>query len=172
MFLKSADKAVEEHISPYPPEKKYCGKNGREKAIQLRELASNSIGSSNRSLTFELQQTIRLIHSVQDEINELDSQIKMVVVELDTPLMTVPGIGYIIAVIILAEIGDINNFSSPSKFLAFAGTEPSTYQSRKYNASNTPMVKRGSSYLRWAIIQAARLVPMRDFNLCCIYEKK
>lgn len=148
------------------------GKYGREKAIQLRELASNSIGSSNRSLTFELQQTIRLIQSVQDEINELDSQIKMVVDELDTPLMTVPGIGYTIAAIIYAEIGDINNFSSPSKLLAFAGMEPSTYQSGKYNASNTPMVKRGSSYLRWAIMQAARLVPMRDLTFAAYMNKK
>lgn len=148
------------------------GKYGREKALQLRELAANSIGFSNRSLTFELQQTIRLIQSVQLEINELDQQIKMVVDELNTPLMTVPGIGYTIAAIILAEIGDINNFSSPAKLLAFAGMEPSTYQSGKYNASHTPMVKRGSTYLRWAIMQAARLVSMRDSTFASYMNKK
>ncbi len=148
------------------------GKYGKEKAIQLRELANNSIGSSNRSLEFELQQTIRLIQSVQTEINELDKQIKLVVDELNTPLMTIPGIGYTIAAIILAEIGDIKNFSSPAKLLAFAGMEPSTYQSGKYNASNTPMVKRGSTYLRWAIMQAARLVPMRDPTFALYMSKK
>lgn len=148
------------------------GKYGREKAIQLRELAANSIGSSNRSLTFELQQTIRLIQSVQGEINTLDKQIKLVVDELNTPLMTIPGIGYTLAAIILAEIGDINNFSSPAKLLAFAGMEPSTYQSGKYNASKTPMVKRGSTYLRWAIMQAARLVAMRDPTFTAYMAKK
>jgi transposase len=148
------------------------GKYGRDKAIQLRELASNSIGSSTRSLTFELQQTIRLILSVQQEINELDKQIKLVVDELNTPLITIPGIGYTITAIILAEIGDINNFSSPAKLLAFAGMEPSTYQSGKYNASHTPMVKRGSTYLRWAIMQAARLVPMRDPTFAAYMDKK
>lgn len=148
------------------------GKYGREKAIQLRELAANSIGSSNRSLTFELQQTIRLIQSVQAEIKTLDKQIKLVVDELNTPLMTIPGIGYTIAAIILAEIGDINNFSSPAKLLAFAGMEPSTYQSGKYNASKTPMVKRGSTYLRWAIMQAARLVSMRDTTFATYMAKK
>lgn len=148
------------------------GKYGREKAIQLRELAANSIGSSNRSLTFELQQTIRLIQSVQGEINTLDKQIKFVVDELNTPLMTIPGIGYTLAAIILAEIGDINNFSSPAKLLAFAGMEPSTYQSGKYNASKTPMVKRGSTYLRWAIMQAARLVAMRDPTFAAYMAKK
>lgn len=148
------------------------GKYGREKAMQLRELATNSIGSSNRSLTFELQQTIRLIQSVQTEINALDKQIKLVVDELNTPILTIPGIGYTLAAIILAEIGDINNFSSPSKLLAFAGMEPSTYQSGKYTASKTPMVKRGSSYLRWAVMQAARLVSMRDVTFATYMAKK
>lgn len=148
------------------------GKYGREKALQLRELAADSIGSSNRALTFELQQTIRLIQSVQAEINTLDKQIKLVIDELNTPLMTIPGIGYTIAAIILAEIGDINNFSSPAKLLAFAGMEPSTYQSGKYNAAKTPMVKRGSTYLRWAIMQAARLVSMRDSTFSAYMAKK
>ena len=76
---------------PFPADIKQChlthlthiiskasrGKYVREKAIQLRELAETSIGSSNRSLTFELQQTIRLVQSVQQEINELDKQIKL-----------------------------------------------------------------------------------------------
>lgn len=148
------------------------GKYDREKAVQLRELAASSIGSSNRALTLELQQTIRLIQSVQTEINTLDKQIKLVVDELNTPLITIPGIGYTIAAIILAEIGDINNFSSPAKLLAFAGMEPSTYQSGKYNASKTPMVKRGSTYLRWAIMQAARLVSMRDSTFATYMAKK
>ena len=119
-----------------------------------------------------MQQTIRLIQSVQVEINTLDKQIKLVVDELNTPLMTIPGIGYTIAAIILAEIGDINNFSSPAKLLAFAGMEPSTYQSGKYNASKTPMVKRGSTYLRWAVMQAARLVSMRDSTFAAYMAKK
>lgn len=138
------------------------GKYGKEKAIALKELAIKSIGSSNRSTAFELQQTIRLIQSVQTEIDALDNQIKLVVQELNTPLITIPGIGYTLAAIILAEIGHIDRFSNPAKLLAFAGMDPSTYQSGTYNASKTPMVKRGSTYLRWAIMQASRLVAMRD----------
>lgn len=148
------------------------GKYGKQKAIALKELAAKSIGSSNRSLSFELKQTIRLIQSLQEEIDELDKQIKIVVDELNSPLMTIPGIGYTITAVILAEIGDVNNFSSPAKLLAFAGMEPSTYQSGQYNASLTPMVKRGSSYLRWAVMQAARLVPMREPTFAAYMTKK
>ena len=57
--------------------------------------------------------------------------------------MTIPGIYYT-----LAEIGEIKNFTTSAKLLAFAGLDPSTYQSGKYSASHTPMVKRGSKYLR------------------------
>ena len=97
------------------------GKYGKDKAVALKELASNSIGSGNRSTYFELQQTIRLILSVQSEIDALDKQIKIVVDELNTPLLTIPGISYTLASIILAEIGEIEKFATPAKLLAFAG---------------------------------------------------
>lgn len=102
----------------------------------------------------------------------MDKQIKIVVDEINSPITTIPGIGYTLAAIILAEIGDIERFLTPAKLLAFAGMEPSTYQSGKFNASKTPMVKRGSTYLRWAILQAARLVPMRDATFSAYLAKK
>ncbi len=148
------------------------GKYGKEKAISLKALANNSIGSSNRSTAFELQQSIRLIQSVQSEIDALDKQIKLIVDELNTPLITIPGIGYTLAAIILAEIGNFERFSSPAKLLAFAGMEPSTYQSGNYTASHTKMVKRGSTYLRWAIMQASRLIAMRDVTFSTYMAKK
>ena len=138
------------------------GRYGRAKALALRELAASSIGLSDDAYAFELQQTIRMIQSVQAEIDVLDRKIKSIVKELDTPLLSIPGISYTLAAIILAEIGDINNFPTPSKLQAFAGLDPSTYQSGKYTASYSTMVKRGSTYLRWAMFQAARLVAMRD----------
>ena len=148
------------------------GRYGRDKAVALKESASNSIGTTTRALSFELQQTIRLIKSVQVEIDTLDLQIKEVITEINSPLMSIPGISYTLAAIILSEIGDVERFSSPYKLLAFAGLEPSTYQSGKYNASHTPMVKRGSTYLRWAILTAARTVSMRDITFSEYLLKK
>ena len=148
------------------------GKYGREKAIALRELAASSIGSSDRARAFELQQTIRLVQNVQKEIVALDNEIRSIVTELDTPLLSIPGISYTLAAVILAEIGDVHNFSSPSKLQAYAGLDPSTYQSGKYTASYSTMVKRGSTYLRWAMFQAARLVSMRDKTFADYLAKK
>ena len=113
-----------------------------------------------------------MVQNVQTEIDALDQKIKSIVRELDTPLLTIPGISYTLAAIILAEIGDIDNFSNPSKLQAFAGLDPSTYQSGKYTASHSTMVKRGSTYLRWAVFQAARLVAMRDKTFADYLAKK
>jgi len=148
------------------------GRYGKAKAIEIKEAASCSIGMSVSSLSFELKQTIRLIQPVQTEIDALDAQIKKVVIETNTPLMTIPGISYTLAAIILSEIGDIDRFTTPAKLLAFAGLEPSTYQSGKYNASHTPMVKRGSTYLRWAMLSASRTVTMRDETFALYLSKK
>jgi len=148
------------------------GKYGKDKALSIKELAAKSIGSDSVSVGFELQQTIRLVNNLQEEINILDGHIKTVMEDIDSPILTIPGISYTLGAIILAEIGDITNFVNPAKLLAFAGLEPSTYQSGKYVAGNTPMVKHGSTYLRWALLNAARLVAMRDATFKNYYQKK
>ena len=143
--------------------KKYSnGMYGKEKTLEIRELAKNSIGCTSYAQSFEMQQVIQSILFYQSQINEIDKQLKKMVKELDTPLLTIPGISYVSAAFILAEIGDINNFDSPAKLQAFAGLDPSTYQSGQYTSTHVRMVKRGSKYLRWALLNASRLVCMRD----------
>jgi len=148
------------------------GKYGREKAEEIRNLARNSIGLDSRATGFELQQTIRLIQNLQDEIELLDKEIRKIMREIDSPVLSIPGIGYVLGAIIISEIGNIVNFSSPAKLQAFAGLDPSVYQSGNYCATNTPLVKRGSTYLRWAFMQAARLVAYRDSTFAAYQEKK
>jgi len=148
------------------------GRYGREKALEIRELATRSIGLESRAAGLELRQTIRLIQGLQDEIDELGREIKAVMLEINSPILTIPGVGYILGTIILSEIGSIENFDNPAKLLKFAGLEPSVYESGKYKASDTPMVKRGSKYLRWALLQAARLAAYRDKTFAVYLAKK
>lgn len=148
------------------------GKYGREKTLEIRLLATDSIGLDSRATGFELQQTIRLVQNLDGEIVKLDREIKSIMDELNSPILSVPGIGYTLGAVILSEIGNIENFSNPNKLLKFAGLEPSVYESGNYKASNTPMVKRGSPYLRWALLQAARLVAYRDETFHAYSEKK
>lgn len=148
------------------------GKYGKDKAIQLRELARSSIGTNSDALGFELQQIIRTIIFLQEQLDSLDKKLKELVVSLNSPILSIPGISYVSAAFILAEIGDINNFGSPAKLLAFAGLEPSTYQSGRFTATHATMVKRGSKYLRWALLNSTRLVCMRDKTFNDFKNKK
>jgi transposase len=136
------------------------GRLGRNKAQQIKSLAQQSIGADSPATALELKLTLMQLNLFQEQIGELEQAIRNIVTGAQTPLLTIPGIGVTLAAIILAEIGDIHRFSSPNKLLAFAGLDPSTYQSGKFRANRTPMVKHGSTYLRWAIMQATRLVAM------------
>lgn len=149
-----------------------AGKYRREKALQIKELARQSIGRQSEALSFELQQVIDQIEFFNRQIKALDQQLKQMVTDLNTPLTTIPGIGYRLAAIILAEIDDIARFASPDQLLAYAGLDPSTYESGSFNADRTPMSKRGSTYLRWALMQAARLAARRCPELNLYMEKK
>jgi transposase len=69
-------------------------------------------------------------------------------------LLTVPGIGWITAFTIAAEIGDISRFSSPTKLVGYTGLCPRVYQSGN-SERRGPLSKHGPRYLRWGLMQAA-----------------
>ena len=134
------------------------GRYGKEKAIQIREAARASIGSVMPAKSLELKHTIKLIQELASEINEIEDSIQKIIDELNPPILSIPGMGVNSAAVILAEIGDFSNFSSPDKILAYAGCSPSTYQSGKLTNCYAHMEKRGSRYLRYALYNATKYV--------------
>ncbi|MEE1189189.1 MAG: IS110 family transposase [Bacteroidales bacterium] len=134
------------------------GRYNRDKAIQIREAARNSIGTYMPAKALELKHTIKLIREFNNEIAETEFAIQSIMDEIDSPITTIPGISLRMGAMILAEIGDFNNFDSPDKILAFAGLSPSTYQSGQLNNCYAHMEKRGSRYLRYALFNATKFV--------------
>ena len=134
------------------------GRFKRASADQIRETARRSVGSYLPAKSLELKHTIKLIAELNDEISEIEAEIKKIMDCIDSPILSVPGIGMNIGAIIVAEIGDFSRFENPDKILAFAGCSPSTYQSGQLYSSHAKMEKRGSRYLRWALINAASYV--------------
>ena len=134
------------------------GRWGREKADEIREVARKSISAYLPAKSLELKHTIKLIGELTSEIDEIEAEIKNIMDAIDSPILTVPGIGYSVGAMIVAEIGDFSRFDSPDKILAFAGCSPTTYQSGQLYSSHAKMEKRGSRYLRWALINAAKFV--------------
>jgi len=138
------------------------GRHDKEWAIRLKELAKGSIGTNSPAKALELKQTIRQIMSLSGDLEVIEKEIKSLVIQSGTTLTTIPGISYTLAAVIMAEIGDVCRFSSPEKLQAFAGLDPTTYQSGQFSGNKNVMVKRGSTYLRWALLLSARTVSQFD----------
>ena len=148
------------------------GRYSREKAIEIREAARVSIDSDMPAKSLELRHTLRLIGELDSEITEIESEIKRIMDQISSPILTIPGIGYRMGAMILAEIGDFSRFDSPDKILAYAGVSPSTYQSGQLESSYSHMEKRGSRYLRFALINAAKYVCHWDETFGAYLQKK
>lgn len=92
--------------------------------------------------------------------------------KLSSPILSIPGISYRMGAMIIAEIGDFDNFSSPDKILAYAGLSPSTYQSGQMQNCYSHMEKRGSRYLRYALFNTTIFVCRWDSSFGEYLAKK
>ncbi|SNV45244.1 transposase [Streptococcus acidominimus] len=130
-----------------------------DKAHQIQEAAKQTIANASPALSLELVQLIETIKHYDKQINQLQEEMNRLMTELESPITSIPGtgIGNRLGAIILAEIKTIHNFKNPNQLQAFAGLDPAIYQSGQMDNTGH-MVKRGSSYLRYALIQAAKLI--------------
>ena len=148
------------------------GKYDKSRAIELKTLASNSVGINNNALSIQIKMTIELIELLESQIKDIEKQVSDFIKKSDNVITSIPGIGDMTAAIIISEIGDINRFDNPGQVLAFAGLDPSVKQSGTFNASSTRMSKRGSSLLRYALILAANNVQLNTKTFNTYYNTK
>ena len=144
----------------------------KKQAKELRVLAQKSVGANDSSLAIQITHSIAQIELLDSQLNSVEAEMTEIMKFHDSVLMTIPGIGYINGGMILGEIGDIHRFSCPAKLLAFAGLDPSVYQSGNYTARRTRMSKRGSRVLRYALINAAHNVVKNNATFKAYYDKK
>ena len=148
------------------------GRYGKDDAIRIRNAARLSIGSVMPAKSMELKHTIRLINELTSEVNEIEAEIKSIMDNISSPILSIPGINYRMGAMIIAEIGDFDRFDSPEKILAYAGLSPSTYQSGQLKSSHSHMEKRGSRYLRYALFNATKYVCHWDPTFAAYLDKK
>jgi transposase len=99
--------------------------------------------------------SVRLIDELERQIAEINRRLKAG--HADHPyiplLMSAPGIGWVLAFTIAAEIGEIERFSSPEKLTGYTGLCPRVVQSGESDRRG-PLSKHGPRYLRWALLEA------------------
>lgn len=147
------------------------GKFSPQQFLELKELATNTVGVNNSIFDVELNSLLTLYKSLVKEIGTFENEINKLIEEVHPHYMSVPGIGPISAAVIYSEYGDISNFSNPGQMLAFAGIEPGINDSGTESHGGR-MVKRGSSQLRYVLINCCLPLIRFDITFATYYAKK
>ncbi len=146
---------------------------GKDKIEKLHMDSKNSIGIvfGREAFKFELKILIDRLKIFQKQITSLENKIDEIFENIDTRILSIPGIGKNTGATIISEIGNIQNFSSAIKLIAFAGLDPKSKESGTYQGK-TPISKRGSKYLRNAIWYSAMVASRVDPTFRKKYEER
>jgi transposase len=135
-------------------------------AFGIPVTVSDLFGASGRQLLDRLElpepwaghvsAALRLIDHLDAQIADCERQLRRL--GADHPyvplLLTVPGIGWVLAYTIAAELGDVTRFATPKKLVGYTGLCPKVNQSGERDQRG-PLAKNGPKYLRWALVEAA-----------------
>ena len=138
---------------------------------KLKQLAKNTVGKTEDYLLQELHIVLDLYSQLDSMVDETEISINECVSEMNPPMLTIPGIGVESAAVILAEFGDFSNFNNANQLLSFAGMEPGYFQSGTSETTGR-MVKHGSSFLRYALMNCAQTVVNYEPTFAMFYAKK
>ncbi len=147
---------------------------GRFSTVQfakLKQLAKTTVGNTEDYLLQEMQIVLDLYSRLDSKVDETENLIKECVSSINPPILSIPGIGIDSAAVILAEFGDFLKFKNASQLLSFAGLEPGYFQSGTSETTGK-MVKHGSSYLRYAIMNCSTTVVNYEPTFAMFYAKK
>jgi len=129
----------------------------KKKADQIRVAIKTQLSPTDIIL---IRGCLEQIENIQKRINEVETEIRKMVVPLRKSLaivMSVPGIGFISATVILAEIGNYKDFDKAEKLASWCGLVPSVYQSANKNHTGS-ITKQGSGHIRRILVEVAHVV--------------
>ncbi len=120
-----------------------------------------------------LKQQLEMLKSVQQRIKEDETALAAMM--STTPdqqhVLSIRGMGPILAAVVVNEIDDISRFHSAQKLCGYAGLCPSTSSSggKTYNGK---LMKHCNKWLRWAFVEAAWVAVGCDTYFGDLYKKK
>lgn len=159
----SADKIANTELSEIEPF--FEKQRGRQISLTprlLQEAAQSSVGIPSSAEEIQINHLLAQIELIQLQIKEIDKKIEEFSLQMNSPILTIPGVSHFSGTSILAELGDICNYSSAAKIIKFAGLAPYEHQSSQYKAEHLPISKKGSKYLRKTLYQV--ILPVIRYN--------
>ena len=113
-------------------------------------------------LNVAIASSFNVVKALEDEVKAIDKAIEKNIKGINPTeyqsLISIPGIGPVLASGILAEIGTITSFDSHNALAKYAGLTWRVNQSGNYSSDDTRMTKTGNKYLRYYLIEAANSV--------------
>lgn len=147
-------------------------------AKALKDYVENcASGCSNKS--YLVNQFNVVINTLNSQIKHLESVLsELVELARKIPnfecIKSIPGIGDNLAARILAELGDVERFSNGSKVVAYAGIDPTIYQSGQLTGLHLKISKKGNKKLRSLLYLAVSCMIKTNRNTAILefYKKK
>lgn len=132
-------------------------------------LDEQTFSQSEKSI---LDSQLALHAALEEQLRGIDAQLRGLAAEREDAklLMTIPGVGVVVALGLLSAIGDIERFPSPGQLASYFGLVPRVRQSadRCHHGSIT---KEGRSHVRWLAVEAAQSIAMSSAPLAATYHR-
>ena len=139
---------------------------------QLKKAAKASVGIPSVAEEIQIRHLVCQIEMIEEQLSEIDKKIEEFSLQNNSPILSIPGISHFSGTSILAELGDIRNYTKASQIIKFAGVAPYHYESSQFTAQHTAITKKGSRYLRKTLYQI--ILPVINHNKVfnAYYNKK
>jgi transposase len=142
---------------------------------QIKQLTVDAVDQMGlpADVALAIKSNLAVILTLNAQIDVLEKHLQKKVGERKefVLLSSVPGIGRILATIILLEIGSIERFAEVGNFASYARCVDSQHMSngKKKGEGNT---KNGNKYLAWAFVEAANFAQRFNTEAKRFYERK
>jgi transposase len=119
-----------------------------------------------------LRSDLALLEALDSQVEVMEEKIAAVAAEDRSVrfLMTMTGVGYFTALLVLSEVGDVSRFRGDKEFASWMGLTPSLHQSGE-KAWVGSVRGPGNRRLRWAMVEAAHTAVKHDRRLGGMYER-
>ncbi len=132
-------------------------KTVKKKEHELRDAVKNSLDPAKILL---IRNCLELMEEIEKKIKKLDIEIQSRIVRMKEDVeiaMSIPGIAFISASAILAEIGNYRDFKNGEKLAAWCGLAPRVSQSADMLVTGS-ITKQGSKHVRRMLVQVAHAI--------------
>jgi transposase len=119
-----------------------------------------------------LQSNLQVVETLNEQIRSMDIQIAKDATSEEKAklLMTMPGVDYYAAMVLLSEIGDVHRFNSDEKLVSWVGLAPQVHQSGETQWTGH-ITRKGSKRARWILGQCAQSARQHDPRMREFYER-